>query len=53
VEELENTGAEKIKGLFKARRIIGRRVFSIFINRKDDRKSGLPQRLLGLAARKQ
>jgi len=43
-----NTGAEKIKG-YKAEEIIGRS-FSNFYT-EDDRKSGLPQRLLGLAAR--
>ena len=44
-----NTGAEKIKG-YKAEEIIGKN-FSNFYT-EEDRKSGLPNRLLGLAARK-
>ena len=44
-----NTGAEKIKG-YKADEIIGKN-FSNFYT-KEDRKSGLPKRLLGLAAKK-
>ena len=43
-----NTGAEKIKG-YKAEEIIGKN-FSNFYT-EEDRKSGLPNRLLGLAAR--
>ncbi|MCK0135235.1 PAS domain S-box protein [Arenibacter sp. S6351L] len=43
-----NTGAEKIKG-YKAQEIIGKN-FSNFYT-EEDRKSGLPKRLLGLAAR--
>ena len=44
-----NTGAEKIKG-YRADEIIGKN-FSNFYT-EDDRKSGLPKRLLGLAAKK-